>query len=157
MSFMGWSSNKKILTASASAAAVGVPGAFGGPGTDLAPIVTIWTALFVALADDEAVHMSERTAIKIVSSVLASIGLIGFGTKTAITVFAWTGVGTVVAVMLNASINAAMTYVFGQAVISVLRATDAKTSEQELGKAILSFILGFFGIPRIPGSGDESA
>jgi hypothetical protein len=144
---MEWSTNRKILTACAAAATAGVPGAFGGPGTDLGPIVGIWSGLFVALAADESIALDKFTAIKIVTSILASIGLIGFGTKTALTVFAWTGVGTVVAVLLNSSINAAMTFVFGQAVLTVLRSTDKKTSDQELGKAVLSVILGVFGIP----------
>jgi uncharacterized protein (DUF697 family) len=151
-----WGTKVIIFKAAVATSVAGVGGAFLGPHVDVPAIVAIWVGLVIALADDAGAAMSKDTALKIATTVAAGVALAMAGVKAGTTVFAWTGIGTVPAVVLNCGLNAAVTYVFGRAVAVTLRTPDRTKSVEMFARHVLFLVLCAFGVPAVD-PGDPSS
>lgn len=119
---------------------VGLFGAFAAH-ADVAVIVTAWTAMFVKLASQANRSMCKDTALKVASGIIVAMGGIAVGMKVANGWLAFTGVGTIPAMICNAGTNAAMTYVIGRSAARVFLSADAGASVEELIKGILALFM----------------
>lgn len=137
---------RAILWHSLAAGGVGIPGAFAAHG-DLVAITAIGVTLFIQLAVKAGKQMDKATATKIVAGVLAGIGGFAGGVKLANTYFAYTGVGTVPAIVVNAGANAGLTYLFGKAVASTFLAENTEITVEALVRNIILIITGKGGGP----------
>jgi uncharacterized protein (DUF697 family) len=142
-----WSAKLIVIKTALVTSVAGVGGAFLGPHADVPAIIAAWIAMVVALADDAGATMSKDTALKIVTTVAAGVGLAMAGVKAGTTAFAWTGIGTVPAVVTNCGLNAVVTYVFGRAVAITLRSGNRTQSVEIFAKHVLFLVLCAFGLP----------
>ena len=137
-----------ILWSALAAGAVGIPGAFGAH-ADVPVLLGIWTTLLIRLASQAGESMSKATAAKVAAGVLVGIGGFQAGVKLATTYFAYTGVGTIPAIIVNAGANASLTYIFGRAAGKVFLSNSLQDSAAEVIRAIVFFITG-----NAPADGD---
>lgn len=145
-----WRMHQTIIWSSLSTAVAGVPGAFMAHG-DVMIIAAIWTTMLIALAKQSGATMEKAKAAKIIAGVLAGIGGFAGGVKLANTYFAYTGVGTVPAMIINAGANAILTYLFGKAVARVFLSDGSERPAEVIIGAILTALAGGFGV----GAGNE--
>jgi len=130
----------RIMWSSAAAGAVGVPGAFGAH-LDLMAITAIWATLLVMLADQAGSSLDKAKAAKIVAAILAGITFFGTGFKLANTYFAYTGIGTIPAVIANVGANAGITYLFGNAAARSFLSEGTSGPAQSIGASILAIMV----------------
>jgi hypothetical protein len=121
--------------------ALGIPGAFGAH-ADLVPITAAWATMLVTLASQAGREMDKDFAFKVAGGVIVAVGGFAAGVKTANTWLAWTGVGTLAAVLCNVGTNAALTYTTGMAAARVFLIEDKSASASDLILAIIRMIRG---------------
>ena len=114
-----WNVHAKIIWASAGLAFVGVPGAFAAH-ADIPIITSAWAGLSVYLIDAAGINMDKASILKLVAGVLTAITSFIIGYKTATTAAAYTGIGTVPAIVVNAGLNGIVTYSYGRALFTIL-------------------------------------
>jgi hypothetical protein len=102
-----------VIATAAGLGAEGLGSAFLGPGADLMIIATAWAGMIGALAGIADVKLDKITALKIATTILVSFGSFVGGSKLAVQAFAYTGVGTLPALVANGGINAVVTYLTG--------------------------------------------
>lgn len=129
-----------VFWASAGLGATGLLSVFVGAG-DLAIITGAWAVMLLKLADQAGTHMNKDTALKLIAGVLTGIGGFGAGLKAAQMAFVYTGVGTALAMIVNAGTNAVFTYMVGTAAARVFLASDARTSLKAMVDAIIRIVL----------------
>lgn len=134
--------NMTIIRTAAGLGVVGLFSAFAGPHADLLAIAPTWSGLLVKLADQSGQHLDKDTALKIASGVLMGVSAFGGGVKLASSAFAYSGVGTLPAVILNGGLNAVLTYLFGRAAAQVFLEEDLSQSVENLIRAILAILGG---------------
>jgi uncharacterized protein (DUF697 family) len=130
-----------IVRCSMGAAGVGIPGAFAAHG-DLVAIGAIWTTMLIRLATHAGENLENSKATKIVAGVFAGIGLFKVGFKLANTYFAFTGVGTLPAMIANASVNGGVTYLFGRASGKLFLSEGFRDSTESIVQNLLSLMIG---------------
>jgi uncharacterized protein (DUF697 family) len=123
------------------AGAVGVPGAFVAH-ADVPILVGIWITLLVRLAVLAGKDLDKGKAAKIVAGVLLATGGFAGGVKLMTTAIAYTGVGTVPAVIANAGANATLTYFFGRSTAKVFLSNDHLDSVSAIIAAIVAIMTG---------------
>lgn len=143
-----------IIRRSLAAGGIGIPGAFGAH-LDVAPIAVVWTEMLVRLAGQARREMDKAKAAKIVAGVLAGIGIFKVGFKAANTYFAYTGIGTVPAVLANVGVNGVATYLFGRACAQLFLSSRPLDSAESIAMSILGLIGGALGLP-LDGSGGSA-
>lgn len=131
----------RIICSSVTVGAVGIPGALGAH-LDVVAIAGIWGNLLLMLGKQAGAEFDKAKATKIVAVILAGVGLFGTGFKLANTYFAYTGIGTIPAVVLNAGANASITYLFGKAVARTFLAEGATGPADSIGASILALMVG---------------
>ena len=129
-----------IYLRSVAAGGLGIVGAFTGPHADLAGIIAIWTEMLVTLAGQAGRDLSTSKATKIAAVVCSGVAAFLTGVKVASTVFTWTGVGTIPAVIANLGVNAVVTYSFGHAAGRIFLEKSASASDSDLASAILQLL-----------------
>ena len=105
-------------------------------------IAGIWTGMLVRLSNQAGNRMNKGKAAKVAAGVLAGIGLFKTGFKLADTYFAYTGVGTIPAVVANAGADGTITYLFGRAAGKLFLSEDGEDSVEGLVKGILTLMVG---------------
>jgi uncharacterized protein (DUF697 family) len=123
------------------AGAVGVPGAFAAHG-DVPILIGIWTTLLVRLAFLAGKDLDKGKAAKIVAGVLLAIGGFAGGVKLMTTAIAYTGIGTIPAMVANAGANATLTYFFGRSTAKVFLSNDHLDSASAIIAAIVAIMTG---------------
>lgn len=98
--------------------------------------------MFIKLADQAGQSTEKNKAMKLVAGVLVGVGSFAAGNKLANTALAYSAVGTLPAVALNAGINALMTWPMGRAWAHVLLEGDAEQSVDNLVRALVAAVLG---------------
>lgn len=127
-----------ILRRSLVAGGIGIPGAFGAH-LDVAPLAALWTEMLLRLAGQAGQEMEKAKAAKIVAGVLAGIGTFKMGFKAANTYFAYTGIGTVPAIVANASVNGVATYLFGRSCATLFLSS-------RVGDSVASIVFSILGM-----------
>ena len=125
--------------------ALGCTGLFGTfePHADTGVIAAAWAAMFGALAAQAGHDITKDMALKIAGGVIVGIGGFMGGVKLANTYFAYTGIATPLAMLVNASANGAVTYIVGRAAARTFLSDDVvHTVEQVVGG-----IVGIVGTP----------
>lgn len=130
---------KTITNHALGAAAVGVPGAFAAH-ADLGVLGGIWARMIVRIAEQTDVDIDFKSAAKIAATLGIAIGTIGTGVKAANTYFAWSGVGTPLAILFNSSANGIATNHIGKAVASVMLKDNVSPED------IIRAALGVLGV-----------
>jgi len=130
-----------IVWSAVLAGAVGVPGAFGAH-ADVLALTAIWITLLIRLGILAGKDIEKGTAAKIVAGVLLGIGGFAGGVKLMTTAVAYTGIGTIPAIIVNAGANAALTYYFGRSVAKVFLSEDLHDSASAIIAAILAMMTG---------------
>ena len=141
MSGITFAMKRTIAATSLGLAGVGVGSAFAAH-ADLVFITAAWTAMFIKLADQAGKSLEKNQAMKLVAGVLVGVGCFAAGFKLANTALAYTAFGTLPAMVLNASINALMTWLVGRAWAHVLIEGDAEQSVDSLVRAMVAAVLG---------------
>jgi uncharacterized protein (DUF697 family) len=130
-----------IVWSATAAGVVGVPGAFGAH-ADVLALVAIWTALMVRLGILAGKEIEKGVAAKVVAGVLVGIGGFAGGVKLMTTAIAYTGIGTIPAIIVNSSANATLTYYFGRSVARVFLSKDLHDSAGAIITAIVAMMTG---------------
>jgi len=130
-----------ILWSAAAAGAVGIPGAFLAH-ADVAVLVGIWTTLLGRLAYLSGEQLEKAKAAKIAAGAIGAIASMTAGVKLGTTYFAYTGVGTVPAIVVNAGANATLTYLFGKSAASIFMSEGTHESVAAIVKSIVALIIG---------------
>ncbi|TAL32255.1 MAG: DUF697 domain-containing protein [Phenylobacterium sp.] len=125
-----------IVVAAGGLGVVGLFGAFTAH-ADVAVITAAWAGMFVKLGSQAGHSMNKDTCLKVATGVIVGIGGLAAGVKVANTWLAYTGVGTIPAMICNAGTNAGMTYIIGRSAARVFLASDAGTSVEEMIRAII--------------------
>lgn len=128
--------HRTVLWTSCSLGGLGLFSAFA-PHADLGVITTAWTAMFVTLAVQTGHKLSKDTALKIVGGILLGVGGIAGGAKLANTYFAYTGIGTIPAMLANAGANATITYLVGKAAAKTFIEMETLESVERIVASIL--------------------
>ena len=136
-----WNMHKTIIAATLGLGGVGIFGAFGAH-ADLAAISSAWVAMFATLAVQAGKPLEKATVLKIVAGIMLGVGGFVGGVKLANTYFAYTGVGTVAAMIINSSANAALTYVTGRAAAQTFLSMDVGETVESIVHSILKIVLG---------------
>lgn len=131
-----------ILASSLSLGGVGLLGAFAAH-SDLLAIAPAWSAMFIKIARQGGRSLDKNKALKIATGVLAGAGSLIGGIKLANTYFAYTGVGTVPAVLINGSVNGVLTWLAGRAWAHIVLEEDPEGSIENLTRSILSALSGW--------------
>jgi hypothetical protein len=105
--------HKSIIRHSFSAAGIGVPGAFAAH-ADIVPLMGIWANMIYRVAKHADKDLDWDSALKVAASLGAAGGVVAFGAKAANTYFAFSGIGTPLAILFNASANGVATYYVGR-------------------------------------------
>ncbi len=129
-----------IIWTTITTGAVGVAGAFGAH-ADLPVIAAAWATMFVKLAAKSGNAMSRDTALKVATGVIVGVGTFATGVKVATTWIAYTGIGTVPAILANVSTNGALTYMVGRSAARVFLTEDSGENIERMIKAILRMFL----------------
>jgi uncharacterized protein (DUF697 family) len=130
-----------VTRSSFAAAAIGIPGAFGAH-VDVPAIAAIWTGMLLRLSAQAGSRMENGKAMKVAAGVLAGIGLFKMGFKLANTYIAYTGIGTIPAVVANAGANGTVTYLFGRSAGKLFLSENKEDSVEGLIKGILTLMTG---------------
>src|SRR5262249_12989385 len=109
-----WNVHLKIIWVSSGLALVGVPGAFGAH-VDVPVIITTWIGLSAYIAKAVGTHLDKDTLSKIVVGVFTYASFFMLGYKSATAAAAYTGFGTLPAIVVNSGLNGVITYVYGRA------------------------------------------
>lgn len=128
-----------ILTTSLGLGAVGVFGAFAAH-SDILAIAPAWVAMFASISEDAGVHVDRDKLLKIATGVLLGVGGLLGGMKMANTYFAYTGIGTIPAVVANAGMNAVATWLAGRAWGHIVLEEDLEQSVENLVRAMMASI-----------------
>jgi uncharacterized protein (DUF697 family) len=131
-----------ITVAAVAAAAVGVPGAFVGPGADVPMLAGIWTTAAVKLIAHSGRSMEKHLVSKLVAATLASVGAFTGGMKLASTYMTYSTIATVPGVVLNMGANALITWLTLRAMAQVFLEEDLTQSIENLVRSILSVLGG---------------
>lgn len=133
---------RTILWTSLGLGGVGLFGAFTAH-ADLVVIAPSWAGLIIKLADQAGHELDRDKALKIATGV--ALGVAGFvgGVKLANTYLAYTGVGTIPAMLANASANGVLTYLMGKAAAQTFLEKDVTESVENLVRYILGLLTGF--------------
>lgn len=126
----------------------GLFSSFGGPGVDLLIIAGAWVVMVVRLASQAGHVMSKARARKLCTAIAVSMGGFLGGTKAAITAFAYTGIGTIPAMVANGGLNGVITYVVGIAIAETFLQSDEISSIDALARSIVSIVAAQFGWTR---------
>lgn len=137
----------KITSAAALAGAVGVPGSFAAH-ADVWVLGLVWAGLFTTIADATGTTFTRHERTRIIKGVLAGAAAFIGGMKAATTVIAYTGVGTIPAMLANASINATFTYTFGMALYQVFSSKEKHVTTADLIQAIVVVMLTMGRMPN---------
>lgn len=113
-----------ILTWTKAAGLVGIPGA-GAAHIDTVAMAGIIAAMTEELAKLYGITLSKQDCLKLALAVAKSGVRFGIGYKIASYVFFYTGVGTVPAMVCNATVNAALTYSTGHAIATTFAKKDS--------------------------------
>jgi uncharacterized protein (DUF697 family) len=131
-----------ILATSVGLGTVGLFGAFAAH-SDLLAITPAWTHMFLRLAKQAGKTLDKDRAVKITSGVLmGATALIG-GIKLANTYFAYSGVGTIPAIVVNAGVNGVLTWLAGRAWAQITLEEDLEQSVESLVRAVLGMLGGW--------------
>lgn len=133
--------NGTILWTAGSLGGVGLFSAFAAH-ADVAVITGAWATMLVTLAVQAGHSLDKDKALKIVAGVLLGVGGLVGGTKLATTYFAYTGVGTIPAMLANASANATLTYLVGKAAATAFLETETLGTASSIVGSILAIING---------------
>ena len=82
---------------------------------DVPMITAAWSTMLLTLAVQAGHKLSKDKALKIAAGILIGVGGLVGGVKLANTYFAYSGVGTIPAMIMNAGANATVTYLVGKA------------------------------------------
>jgi len=125
-----------------AALGLGAEGFFGvfAAHADLGAITAAWITMFIALAAEAGTELDKATAMKIATGIVVGIGGMAAGIKMAEAWLAYTGVGTIPAMLCNAGTNAIMTYMIGNAAARVFVAQDGSACAEEVVKAIMRIV-----------------
>jgi uncharacterized protein (DUF697 family) len=134
--------NATILANSLGLGTVGLFGAFAAH-SDLLAITPAWTHMFLRLAKQAGKSMDKETALKVVTGVLMGASALVGGIKLANTYFAYSGVGTVPAIVLNGGVNGLLTWLAGRAWAQIALEEDLGQSVESLVRAVLSIVAGW--------------
>ena len=105
-----------VRTATMSAGAIGVPGAFSF-GADVAAMSTIWVSMIIAISEKSGHKVNGAYAAKLASCVLAGVGAYVGGSKIAMKLLHLIPVaGTLSAIGVNSLLNGLYTYKLGHAI-----------------------------------------
>lgn len=138
------------IPASMQATIVWTAAGLGGTGflsvftgvADIGIITAAWATMFVTLAGKAGRKMDKDKALKIIAGLFMGVGGFAAGVKIVETGLAYTGIGTIPAMVLNAGTNAAMTYVVGRAAAQVFLSRDRATSVKQIAKSIARIAFG---------------
>ncbi len=130
-----------IIWSAVGAGGAGIPGAFGAH-VDLGALALIWTGLLLRLGYLAGVKLDEGKAAKIAAGVITALGGFVGGVKLANTYFAYTGVGTIPAVVANMGANATLTYLFGRSAAKIFLSNGMHDSVTEIVKVIIFSMIG---------------
>ncbi|MEJ0027704.1 MAG: hypothetical protein WDN01_16895 [Rhizomicrobium sp.] len=130
-----------------SALALGIEGLFGvfTVHADVPIIVAAWTGMFVKLASQAGRKMDKTTATKVAAGIVVGVGGIASGMRLAETWLAYTGVGTLPAMICNAGTNAVFTYMVGCAIARVFLARDRNAPVATIVREVKKFLLMSLG------------
>lgn len=131
--------HRTIVWASLGLGFTGLFGVFTAHG-DLAVIVPAWGAMIWKLSDQACIEFDRDAALKLAGGLAAAIGGLVTGVKVAEAFLAYTGVGTIPAMVCNAGTNAAVTYIVGRSIARVFLASDSGTSVEEMVAAVIRLI-----------------
>lgn len=125
-----------------TAGGLGVEGLFSAfaAHADLAIITAAWTGMLVTLADQADLNLGKDQALKIATGVVVGIGGMAAGVKAANAFFAYTGVGTLPAMLCNAGTNGTVTYMVGMAAARVFMSEGKDACIEEIIRAIVRMI-----------------
>lgn len=138
-----------IARSSFAAAAVGVPGAFAAHG-DIPVLTGIWANMIYRLAKHSECPMDMATAARIAGSIAVSMAAMSAGVKAANSYFAYTGVGTLPAIVANAGANGVGTWLVGRACADVMVEKDLERMAEKVIKIVVGVMTGKGGM----GGGD---
>ena len=121
---------------------LGITGIFGVfvPHGDVPIIVAAWVGMFLKLAEEVKLEFDKDLAFKLAGGLVAAVGGLVSGVKIAETFLAYTGIGTIPAMICNVGTNAAMTYVIGRALARVFLASDRSTTIEEMIRGVIRLI-----------------
>ena len=107
---------------------------------DIGFVSVAWATMFVTLAIQAGHSLSKDTALKIAAGVMIGVGGLAGGIKVANTYFAYTGFGTIPAMLANAGTNATFTYIVGRAAAKTFLSMNALDSVEKIITTILQFL-----------------
>lgn len=131
-----------ILKNSFWAAAVGVPGAFAAH-ADIPILAGIWAKMIYEIAEDNNIELNEANAIKIAAAIGGAVGIAAVGVKAANTYFAYTGIGSLLAIPLNATANGVGTYLIGDTSAKLINKKELTPADY--ARAVLGVLSGWLG------------
>jgi uncharacterized protein (DUF697 family) len=144
MAAVPWKMHLTIIWTAAGLGGVGLFSAFAAH-ADIAVISAAWTGMLVTLAVQAGHSLSKDGALKIVAGILFAVGGLAGGIKLANTYFAYTGVGTVPAMIVNAGANATLTYIVGKAAAKTFMELETLESAERVVVAIIAILKGGSG------------
>lgn len=129
---------------------LGVEGPVGAfaPHVDIGVIIAAWSFMFVALAALAGGQMERDKGLKIAAGLIAAMGGLAMGVKIANAWAAYTGFGTIPAMVCNAGTNALVTYMIGRATAQVFLSEGAGASVDQIINAIMRIIFPWGGGPK---------
>ncbi|MDO8381017.1 DUF697 domain-containing protein [Phenylobacterium sp.] len=129
-----------VILAALGLGFVGLFGAFQAH-ADVAVIVAAWATMFVTLARQAGNAMSRDAALKVAAGVIVGIGGMAMGIKVANNWLAYTGVGTIPAMICNAGTNGFVTYIIGRSAARVFLTSDASATVEQMIRGIIRLFL----------------
>ncbi|MBI1327531.1 MAG: hypothetical protein GC136_07810 [Alphaproteobacteria bacterium] len=115
--------NNCILKYAFTNAAVGIPGALGGH-IDVPFLAGSWAKMIYDVARVADRPMDMGTAVRVGAAVAGGVGTMMTGMKLANSYFAYTGIGTIPAMIINASANGVVTYMVGKSAGDLITEDD---------------------------------
>jgi uncharacterized protein (DUF697 family) len=128
-----------ITTTSIGLGAVGIFGAFAAH-SDLLAIAPAWTGMFLRLANQAGKPMERDRVLKVVTGVLVGVTSFVGGVKLANSYFAYTGIGTIPAIVVNAGVNGTLTWLAGRAWAQICLEDDLEQSVDNLIASLIGAI-----------------
>jgi uncharacterized protein (DUF697 family) len=126
------------------AGGVGIVGAFGAH-ADIPFLIGIWVKMTLEIADCMGRKLDKDRAKKLVTGVITGIGGFVGGVKLANTYFAYTGIGTIPAILANVGTNGSLTYIYGKALTRVFASESKEFTIDTLIATIVALITGSAG------------
>lgn len=136
-----------IFTTSLALGGAGVLGAFAAH-SDLIVIAPAWVRMFTRLSQQAGKSLDKARALKITTGVLAGAASLVGGIKLANSYFAWSGVGTLPAVVVNAGMNAVLTWLTGRAWAHIVLEEDDEQGVENLVRALLASVSAGLALGR---------